>query len=58
MPSQEAFDHVDAIVDHAQQAKAGVKPADRHRMMRNMLHAVQVQEGLITADSPDDFVRP
>lgn len=27
-PSQEAFDHVDAIVKHAQQVSAGLIPAD------------------------------
>ena len=27
-------------------------------MKRIMLHAVQVQDGLIPADSPDDFVKP
>ncbi len=35
-----------------------VNDADRERMKRSMLHAVQVQEGLIPADSPPDFVRP
>jgi hypothetical protein len=35
-----------------------VSEADRERMRRNMLHAVQVQDGLIPPDSPDDFVRP
>ena len=32
--------------------------ADRERMKRNMLHAVQVQEGVVPADSPDDFTVP
>lgn len=32
--------------------------ADRQRMRRNMLHAAQVQDGPIPADSPPDFVRP
>lgn len=36
MASQEAVDHIDTIVKHAQ----------------------QVEEGLIPADSPPDFVRP
>jgi hypothetical protein len=35
-----------------------VSDEDRNRMNRNMLHAVQVQEGVIPADSPPDFVRP
>jgi hypothetical protein len=32
--------------------------ANRERMKRIMLHAVQVQDGLIPEDSPDDFVLP
>lgn len=39
-------------------AKDHVGDADRERMMRNMLHAVQVQEGLIPPDSPPDFTVP
>ena len=35
-----------------------VSDADRERMKRIMLHAVQVQDGLIPANSPDDFVKP
>jgi len=71
MPSQEAFDHVDAIAKHAQQVEAGLIPADSpadcvrpegdahlERMKRIMLHAAQVQDGLIPADSPDDFTVP
>lgn len=32
--------------------------ADEERMRHNMLHAIQVQEGLIPEDSPPAFVRP
>jgi hypothetical protein len=32
--------------------------ADWERMHRNMLHAAQVQNGLIPADSPPDFTLP
>jgi hypothetical protein len=58
MASKDAHDHVEAIIKQAEQAEAVVASADRERMMRDMLHAVQVQEGLIPPDSPPDFVRP
>ena len=32
--------------------------ANRDKMRRILLHAVQVQDGLIPADSPDDFTLP
>ena len=32
--------------------------ADEAKMKRIILHAVQVQDGLIPTDSPPDFVRP
>lgn len=35
-----------------------VSDADRERMRRIILHAAQVQDGLIPADSPDDFTVP
>ncbi len=35
-----------------------VSDAHRERMKRIMLHATQVQEGLIPEDSPDDFTVP
>lgn len=35
-----------------------VSDAHRDRMKRIMLHAVQVQDGLVPADSPDDFTVP
>jgi hypothetical protein len=35
-----------------------VSDADREKMKRNMLHAAQVQEGLIPADSPAGFTLP
>jgi hypothetical protein len=35
-----------------------VSDADRERMHRNLLHAAQVQDGLIPADSPPDFTVP
>jgi hypothetical protein len=35
-----------------------VSDEDRAQMQRNMLHAVQVQDGLIPADSPPGFTLP
>lgn len=39
-------------------ASDGVSDANRERMMRLMLHAAQVQDGLVPEDSPDDFTVP
>lgn len=35
-----------------------LSPEDEERMQRGILHAAQVQDGLIPEDSPDDFTVP